>query len=213
MNLVENNRKIVVFAILEGSEAYTEINFFNGFIKSIEYKYKKIIFIPPFAIDGNIKNSKEFIDNFFNKLKSYIESSTEEKFNSFNDIYIFCIWDKLEQKTNFQNNYNLLEKDIKNNKNIIYKFLRFEESIEKDLFSKFFGRKLLLINNLVQKLGYKKIKDIKSKTNKHLFWNIMEKAKINVNSNILINIKEKLSNNGEINFVKILNFIEKLNNY
>ena len=208
MNLVKNNKKVIVFAILEGKEAYTEINFFGGFNNFIQNEYKNIFFVSPFAIDGNIKKSKEFIDLFYDKLKSCIENHTKEKFDSFNDIYVFCIWDKLKQKTNFEKNYKLLE--INKFKNIKYKCLIFEKSIEKNLFSKFFGKVPLSNNQLIKKLEYKKIKDIKKETNKHLFWNIMKKAKIDTNSNVLLNIKEKLLTNGEKNFIKILEFIEKL---
>ena len=211
MNLVKNNKKIILFTILEGKEACTEINFFSGFVNSIKYEHKRISFVDPFAIDGNVKASKEFIDNFFNKLKLNIEFSTNKKFKEFNNIYVFCVWDKLKQKTNFKTNFKFLKE--KKFKNIKYKCLVFENSIEKDLFSKFFGRELLLINDLVEKLGYQKIKDIKLRTNKHLFWNIMEKAKIDTNSNVLVNIKEKLSSNGETNFVKILDFIKKLDDF
>lgn len=207
MNLKKNNKKVIIFAILEGKEAYTEINFFEQFIHSIKNKYKNIFFISPFAIDGNIKKSKEFIDGFYDKLRSYIEDDTKEKFDSFNDIYVFCVWDKLKQKTNFKNNFKLLKEKYKN---IEYKCLIFENGIEKNLFSKFFGKDLLSNYQLIKKLEYKKIKDIKSRTNKRLFWDIVDKAKVDTNSNVLLNIKERLLINGEKKFIKILKFIEKL---
>ena len=217
MNLVKNNKKNIVFAILEAEKAYTEKNFFEGFINCIKNKYEEISFINHFSINGNIRNSKKFIDNFFGKLKSSIKSTNITKkidfldHNIFDYVYIFCIWDKSKQKSNFEKNYNLLKKYKKNILNIKYECLIFKDGIEKDLFAKFFKEKILSIKEIIKKIGYKSIKDFKSRSNWHLFYNILEATKIKNDSNVLVNIKKRLYNNGETHFVKMLDLIEKLN--
>ena len=216
MNLA-SNIKIILFAILEGEKAYTEINFFSGFIDSIKDQYKKISFIYPLAINGNIKNSKKFINNFFGKLEYKISpKNVKEKFDFLNNdvfdsIHIFCIWDTTKRKNNFEKNYNLLKKSKRNFPNIIYKCLVFEKGIEQGLVSKFFQKEPLSIKKLCQKMQYKSKDSFKLENNEHLFYSVIEKAKIDTNNNLLINMKKRLSNNDESNFVKILNLIEELN--
>ncbi len=216
MNLAKNN-KVIVFAILEAKKAYTEINFFEQFINSIKDKYKKISFIYPFGIDGNIKNFEKFVNNFFGKLEYKISpKNVKEKINIFDNnifdtIYIFCIWDTTKRKNNFNKNYNLLKNSKKNSKNIEYECLIFKKGIEQGLIGKFFQKELLSIKQLCQKMHYESKDKFKLKSNRNLFYRVMEKANIDTNNNLLINMKKRLSSNGETNFVKILNLIEESN--